>query len=478
MTRRIRLAFSRSWNLEYIPSSPGDECDDRPSRPMTSGLMIRFNSASRSCCCTIVLNEPRLKRCIDDCTHVQEDDIEDVLGMLRDCSSLRHLRLSRNYLTRSHMRPLLNGLMHTTSLSVLDLSSAGIQDAGIEVLVKALERNASLQELLLYHNDMTWHGRLYLAMASLRRPGLLVLGMEKVEAAMAIARVQLNDPEHTHLALNGLTVGKDDGEHLQSAVQACKQIKHLSYDIGLLPEETRCAAIDGIRMARACNSFSLQNSSASLGSLLELSETLGQRQVEVVSGHEQLMAAYRLVALDDARCTEFECVGVHCGRGAMSRVTLDRICEALSHNHHLKYLRILDAQLSDEETGRLIQAAANIPTLHELTLKGTSIDRRSIRTASTLLVHHERLVTLWLRLPRCPLAKRLNGLLRLTPWRWFLHHAFDETFKERVVLLYWVLERVRRSQASLITAREMDRILFFLSLLEQRHPRVEMLLDE
>jgi hypothetical protein len=87
------------------------------------------------------------------------------------------------------------------------------------------------------------------------------------------------------------------------------------------------------------------------------------------------------------------------------------------------------------------------------------------------------LFNLRLRLPRGPVARRLNKLLRVTPWRWFLHPHFEPEFRKRVLLIF-AMQGLLTEAGMAASETVLEHICLHLSQLELRLPQLPRLLDE
>ena len=93
------------------------------------------------------------------------------------------------------------------------------------------------------------------------------------------------------------------------------------------------------------------------------------------------------------------------------------------------------------------------------------------------LKSNRSLLNLRLRLPRGPVARRLNKLLRVTPWRWFLHQHFEPEFRQRVLLIFAMKDLLTEAGLA-VSERVLEHVCLHLSQLELRLPQLPRLLDE
>eukprot|EP00045_Choanoeca_perplexa_P016681 m.227824 g.227824 ORF g.227824 m.227824 type:complete len:999 (-) comp17329_c0_seq1:2768-5764(-) len=462
------LPFSFKLRLARLLQRRGGVVDDRQGHALDE--LVRLLNGDK-----FVTSLDLRGWTLDDASH------KLIAKAVRLSGSLKHLRYDLSLLSASIRTVVLDGIRVNKSIEhlTLQMHTPDVQD---RILLEGmLAGHQSLKQLILriMHDDLSDEGVQALATAlatscltSLR---IEFVGMSQRGAELLLAGIaQLSTL--TDLGLHGISWSSESGLALVEAVEA-------------LPSLT---------------SLDVVNTCVSLVNLVNLTDILVARGGALASGFEDTVADFRLLSSNSPDCQHFELICPP--NDGLYQDSLDLLCQVLKTNTNLARLEVRAAHLGDSDTARLIEAVTSNPNLESLLFEDTEIDAISIRAASDLLSSTERLVTLELqgssentetscqplvralkrnrslfnlrlRLPRGPVARRLNKLLRITPWRWFLHPHFEPEFRQRVLLIF-ALQGLLAEVGLDVSERILEQVCLHLSQLELRLPQLPRLLDE
>eukprot|EP00730_Choanoeca_flexa_P007716 TRINITY_DN12381_c0_g1_i1.p1 TRINITY_DN12381_c0_g1~~TRINITY_DN12381_c0_g1_i1.p1 ORF type:complete len:1000 (+),score=204.10 TRINITY_DN12381_c0_g1_i1:2145-5144(+) len=401
---------------------------------------------------------------------------------LRMNTALITLKYDLSLLSSTSRVAVLDGIRTNRSIHtlMLQMHAPDVQDR--QLLSSVLAAHPKLQSLTLriQHDHLSDDCVRAISDALVSTQQLSALRIEYVGMTARGADILLQGiaqlQQLTQLSLHNVSWAADSGSQLVTTVHQLPSLIHLD----------------------------VVDTCVSLVNLVKMTDIVVAREGSIESGFEDGVADLRRLHANSDECLQFDLVCPF--KDGLYQDTLESLCHALTRNTKLQRLSVKAAHLSDQDTARLLQAVVNNPNLQALILDDTEVDTQCITAAAALLRHSERLVTLelhgssentesscqplvsalrsnrsllnlGLRLPRGPVARRLNKLLRITPWRWFLHRHFEPAFRQRVLLIFAM--KIILDQANVqIPEAVWERVCLHLSQLELRLPQLPRLLDE